>query len=300
MNRKDKINIIKEKIKLRKPKISLSSLNTYSQLLYTLFYKLYNEYTPFEFDTFDQQINVLKFLENYKPTTRKTILSALISITDKNDYYKKVMTNDISTDKGNIELNMKSEQQQKNWVLYDQIRKVYDKLKKQVNFILDNLLENEELTMKEYLIFQNLIIVSLVTGILIPPRRSMDWTEMKIKNIDKSIDNYIDNNKFIFNQYKTKKIYGKQEILIPNVLKLLLNKFEKLSPFEYLLVNNKGEKLTEITLNQYIKKIFNGKGGTSIFRHVYITRLHGIIPNIKDIAQDMGHSLSQQMQYIKK
>ena len=300
LNRIDIINIIKKKIKEKKPKISDNSIHTYSQLLYTLFYKLHSLDEPLEISIFDQQVNILKFLESYKPTTRKTILSALISITDKNDLYKKVMMNDILTDKKNIELNIKSDQQNKNWISYEEIIKVFNKLKKKVYFILDNLYDNEELTLKEYLIFQDLIIVSLVTGIYLPPRRSLDFTEMKIKNIDKLKDNYIDNNKFIFNQYKTKKFYGKQEILIPEELNQLLNTFENLSPFEYLLVNNNGKKLNEITLNQYIKKIFNGKGGTSIFRNIYITKLYENIPNLKQISEDMGHDINTQLKYIKK
>ena len=300
LNRIDIINIIKKKIKEKKPKISDNSIHTYSQLLYTLFYKLHSLDEPLEISIFDQQVNILKFLESYKPTTRKTILSALISITDKNDLYKKVMMNDILTDKKNIELNIKSDQQNKNWISYEEIIKLFNKLKKKVYFILDNLYDNEELTLKEYLIFQDLIIVSLVTGIYLPPRRSLDFTEMKIKNIDKLKDNYIDNNKFIFNQYKTKKFYGKQEILIPEELNQLLNTFENLSPFEYLLVNNNGKKLNEITLNQYIKKIFNGKGGTSIFRNIYITKLYENIPNLKQISEDMGHDINTQLKYIKK
>ena len=31
-----------------------------------------------------------------------------------------------------------------------------------------------------------------MSGIYIPPRRSLDWTEFKIKNIDKAEDNYLD------------------------------------------------------------------------------------------------------------
>ena len=40
----------------------------------------------------------------------------------------------------------------------------------------------------------------------------------KIKNIDKSKDNYMNKNKLVFNSYKTAKTYGQQELEIPEAL----------------------------------------------------------------------------------
>jgi len=59
-------------------------------------------------------------------------------------------------------------------------------------------------SVNELLSIQNYIILVLVSHIYFPIRRSEDWTEMKIRgDIDRSIHNEIDGNKFIFNKFKT-------------------------------------------------------------------------------------------------
>ena len=42
---------------------------------------------------------------------------------------------------------------------------------------------------------QGYIIMSLLGGIFIPPRRRKDYVDFVIKDIDKSKDNYLDKNK---------------------------------------------------------------------------------------------------------
>jgi integrase len=298
MIKKDIKNKIKLIIKNKKPKLSDQSLNTYAQLLYTLFYKLNSLDEPFNIDDFENQNAIIKILSDYEPKTRKTILSALISITDKNNLYKQLMLKDIEVVKDKIETNEKSEAQIKNWISTDEINKIYKKLLLKNNYIL-NSDNNDKLTIKEFQSFQDLIIVSLVSGIFIPPRRAQDYTEFKIKNINKKEDNYLDNDTLIFNKYKTKKFYGESHIKIDSDLYNLLKKYISLNPYDYLLVNNKGNKLSEITLNQKIKNIF-GRGGINIFRHEYITELYRKVPDLKKIAEQMGHNINQQMLYIKK
>ena len=43
-----------------------------------------------------------------------------------------------------------------------------------------------------------------MSGQFIPPRKSLDWTEFKIKNVDKAEDNYLDKNELflIFDQFQ--------------------------------------------------------------------------------------------------
>jgi integrase len=289
---------IENKIRILKPKLSDQSLKTYAQILFTLFYDLHSIDEPFDESIFEQQLNIVKYLEKYPSKTRKTYLSALIAISSKNDIYKKLMIKDIESINDIINKNEKSDQQIKTWVNIDEIKKVYNKLNNKVKFIFENI--DDKLTIKEFQIFQDLIIISLVTGIFIPPRRSLDYTEFKIKNIDDKIDNYLLNDTLIFNRYKTKKYYGEQQIKIKDDLLNLLKLYISINPYEYLLVNNKGDKLSEITLNQKLKKLFNGKSGINIFRHVYISNLYKNTPNIKEIANQMGHNLDTAIQYIKK
>jgi hypothetical protein len=71
-----------------------------------------------------------------------------------------------------------------------------------------------------------------MSGVFIPPRRSLDYCEFKIKNIDREKDNYLDKNKLIFNRYKTAKTYGQQSVDIPVQLRNILTKWSKLNPNE--------------------------------------------------------------------
>jgi integrase len=129
---------------------------------------------------------------------------------------------------------------------------------------------------------------------------------MKIKNYDKNKDNYILKNKFIFNKYKTSKFYGKQEIIINDELFKLLKKYIKLNPYnsDYLFNNLKGEKLSNITMNQKFNKIFdNKKISINAIRHSYLSKIYKDIPkleNMKNTANNMGHSIEQALLYIQK
>ena len=56
-------------------------------------------------------------------------------------------------------------------------------------------------------------ILGLMSGITgIPPRHSEDWGLMMVMNFDRNTDNYYEKDKFIFNKYKTSKVYGKVEV----------------------------------------------------------------------------------------
>lgn len=299
MIKKDIKEVIKVLIKKNNPKLSPQSLNTYAQVLFRLYYNIHDNNEPFEFSFFEQQSNVLKELENYNPRVRKTYLSALISASPQhNDLYKKLMKLDIEEYDKQVETGEKTHSEEYNWLTSDYIEKKYNELIERYAYLLNK----KKITMKYLQLLQDLIIVALCTGIYpeLPPRRALDWTEFKILNIDDKKDNYIIDDTLKFNRFKTKKFYGESSIKIGDELKLLLNKFISLNPYEYLLVNSKGEKLNEITLNQKIKKIFDGKGGINIFRKVYITNLYSNLPNLKEIAGKMGHSVDQQMLYIKK
>ena len=161
----------------------------------------------------------------------------------------------------------------------------------------------EKLSSKDYQKLQDYIILCLTCGIFIPPRRSLDWTEFKINSIDRKNDNFMDKNKFIFNRYKSDKFYSTQEIEIPKELKNILNKFLKHNNYDYLLVDKNGQKLSSVKLSQKLNNIFDSKISTSMLRHIYLSNKLEAIPKLnelKELANDMGHSVSQQLLYIKK
>lgn len=114
------------------------------------------------------------------------------------------------------------------------------------------------MTSGQFQTLQNFIILSLLSGQEgFPPRRALDYTEMKIRNYDKNVDNVYNGKEFIFNNYKTVKKYHTQEFIVPKMLSLTLKKWVKVNPYDYMLVDRKGAKLTPVTLNQRINKIFD-------------------------------------------
>jgi hypothetical protein len=67
---------------------------------------------------------------------------------------------------------------------------------------------NKKASINEKTIVEFFIIalMSVVAGI--PSRRSLDYANMKIHNYDKDKNNYYENGKFVFDEYKTFKQYG--------------------------------------------------------------------------------------------
>ena len=145
----------------------------------------------------------------------------------------------------------------------------------------------------------------LLGGVYIPPRRSKDYVDFKIKNIDKTKDNYLEKNKLVFNSYKTAKTYGQQVVDIPVQLKNILTKWIKINPTDYLLFDSNMNKLSSVKLNQRLNKIFGEKKvGVNQLRHTYLTDkyLHTIAQKdeIKETMGEMGSSSNMLDTYVKK
>ena len=166
--------------------------------------------------------------------------------------------------------------------------------------------KDEELNNYEYQLYQNVIILSLMSGIYISPRR-LEYIDMKVKNYNKSTDNFKNGDELIFNKYKTSKFLGTQTVKLPKELNLLLNKFIKYNNIhydtDYLLIDNNHNKLSNVQLNQRINKIFGKNVGVNGFRHTFITEKNKDIPDLSGLLKDaneMGHSLEKHLEYIKK
>ena len=241
-------------------------------------------------------------LKDVEFNKRKSILSALVVIcpTDKNQTYKDLMIKDATKyDDEQLE-NKKTPSQEENWINQDEVKNIYEMYLSNANKLFKL---KKDLTMPQIQTLQNFIIICLTAGIFIPPRRSLDWTLMKWKNYNLNNDNYYNKKIFVFNQYKTAKFYHKQDIEVPNELRLILNKWTKIIDSEYLLFDSNNNPLTPVKLNQRLNKIFNGKISVNILRHSYITEKYTSTPmtlkDIKENADAMGHSLNQSLEYIK-
>ena len=150
----------------------------------------------------------------------------------------------------------------------------------------------------------NYMLLACLGGISgIAPRRSQDFTEMKLKNYSKT-DNYYKAGKFYFNIYKTSQHYGEQVIDVkekaPEFYKLL-QKWVKLNPTDYLLFSSNQVKFTSPQVTKAFDGMFGKKASTNILRHSYLTGKYGELQNemINDSVM-MSHSPATQSLYIKK
>ena len=289
---------IKQELQTLRPNLSQGSLKTYTSILKNLHKKVF-ENKEIEKSDFDEFRRILDYLKDVPVNKRKTILSALVVLTEK-DEYRNVMNEDVNAYNEEIQKQEKSETQQNNWITTDEIKAVFDVVENDAKILF----KKTNKTDADMVQIQNYIILSLLGGVFIPPRRSLDYCAMKIKNINRDEDNYIDKNKFVFNQYKTAKTYGKQELAIPQQLKNILNRWIAINDGDYLLRDKNNNPMNSVKLNQYMNRIFGGKKiAINAMRHTYLTdKYKETSENSKKLASDMtdmASSISMSDTYIK-
>ena len=129
------------------------------------------------------------------------------------------------------------------WVSGSEVKEIWDDLKRNAELLY----KKKKLTPSDLQEIQSYVIISLLGGIFIPPKRSKDYVDMVINDIDKNIEK----NKMFFNSYKTAKTYGCQIIDIPRALQTVLKKWVHINPTRTLLFDaNMNPNLTlTLTLN---------------------------------------------------
>jgi len=290
---------IKDYISAKRPSLSKSSLTTYSSILNNLYIRVFGD-DKIDLTKFDNTEPVLKFLKDVPPNKRKTILSSLVIITDKKPY-RDLMAEDVRDYNKDISKQVKTPSQEASWVETNEIKQVYDDLKQNADLIM----KKKNITPSDLQQIQNYIILCVLGSVFIKPRRSKDFVDFKIKNVDTAVDNYMDKNKFFFNSYKTAKTYGKQDVDIPVQLKNIIKKWSSINPTDYLLFDANMNKLSSVKLNQRLNRIFDGKKvGVNQLRHTYLTDKFGDTINKKqevaNTMEDMGSSSSMLDTYVKK
>ena len=284
---------LKSVLKDLRPELSASSITTYSSILRSIHKKVFGADTALSMKNFENAREILKYLEDMPSNKRKTILSALVVLTNDSTYRREMMS-DIQEYNKTIAKQEKSKTQKENWLETDvldtklqQLKRNADLLYKKKNISPDNLQE-----------IQNYIILLLFSGEYIAPRRSKDYTDFRISDIDKAKDNYLEGNHLVFNSYKTAKTYGTQKVKIPIKLKNILRKWFKINPTKYLLFDKNLQPLTSVKLNQRLNKMFDGKKiSVNALRHTYLTDKYG---DIGSDLEDMGSSINMATTYIKK
>lgn len=295
-------------------------------------------------ETFDGD---LKWLKNYdkvkeilakeKPNTRKTRQASIVVALKLRDYdelvkkYADDMHNSIMEYKDFIDKNEKTEYQKENWASLEDLKKVWNVLKREV--YADNLHKtNKKIADRgEKEVLQKWMVASLY--ILTKPRRNRDYANMDViseteyKDLSenkRNTNNYLvlKSNKdmyFSMGDYKTNNYAenGKMRnrgidiISIPVRLKQVLRMWRKYNPEQApLIVNNRKARMSANSLTKYLMKIFSKTGkkkiSSTLLRHIFITEN----PKLKEfrekkkeaekIADDMGHSLDEQQNYNKE
>lgn len=292
------MNISDELIKLR-PELSAGSLKTYTSILRSIHNKVFQG--EIVKDNFDKVDTILDYYKDLEPNKRKTILSALFVLTGKTQY-RTNMINDIQIYNAEMKSHNKSDAEKENWVSQEEIQNIFNKLKANAT----RLYKNKDLSMGDLQDIQDFIIICLLGGIFIPPRRSLDYVNFKIKNINVDNDNYLVKNEMIFNSYKTSKFYEQQRVEIPKPLKTILTKWIKNNKTDYLLFDSNGNQMTSVKMTQHLNKIFGGKKtSVNILRHTFLTsKFSGHLDNkkeLEEVAIEMGTSVSTiEDIYIKK
>ena len=289
---------LKQFINSKRPALASSSVITYASILRSLYYKVFHS-KDIDYAKFDESNTILEYLKDVTPNKRKTILSALFIITN-NQKYKDQMMEDVRIYNKQVTTQEKTATQKLNSISTDEIEKIYKSLAKQASLLY----KKEQLTNTDLQAIQNYIMIALLGGIFIPPRRSKDYVDFKIKNIDPKL-NYIDKKTMLFHSYKTAKFHGQQIIEIPPPLLKILKKWISVNPSDYLLMDTNMNPLTAVKITQRLNKIFCGKHiAINSLRHCYLTDKYSDTIKVNDaLANDlakMGSSMAQSKIYIQK
>lgn len=285
--------------------LSDGSLKTYNSLLKSIYKNCWpTSIKEPDIKNFNKVKDVMRFLDDKSPASRKTYLSSLVCLTD-NDEYKKMMSDDMQHYKDEMNKQEMNDKQKASDISIDEIKAVLEELRKHAELIY----KKDKLNMNDLQYIQDYILLCLVSPIYNQPRRALDYVLMKFRGeIDDKKDNFLDmkKNRLVFNVYKTAKFHNQQTLNISTLLKRILNKWLKVIPagIDYLLFNSKGEPLNAITLNQRMVKIFkNRKISVNQMRHTFLTEKYSdVMKKEKEMSNDlekMGSSMAQSKIYVK-
>lgn len=292
----------KEDLKKKREHLSDSSVKTYNSLLRSIYKNCFKDDKEGDISKFETEKEIIMAFLNSKPfNVRKTLLSALVCIAPDVKEYKTEMLTNIKEYNKEIDKQEQTESQKESNINGQQIKDILYNLKQETDFIYKKKYINDADIQR----LQDYILVCLLGGQYIVPRRALDYTEFKIRNVDKKVDNFMEKSKMYFNKYKTAKYYGLQNLEIPIQLKNIIMKYVAVIPdnIDYLLFGVNGNKLTAVSLNQKLNRIFDGKVSINALRHSYLTDKYADVmkktKKMNSELEEMGSSAAQAKTYVK-
>ena len=290
-------NKIHSALQSQRPSLSSSSLRTYTSVLYNLHSKHLNQ-DHNNMEWFSQNYKkILGYLnENIRKSTRKSVLSALYVLTNRPEYHEQ-MIEDAKDINEEYREQRKTQKQEDNWISVQQIKDKYDELLTQVQKIFQKRAIGDVSAIVDYL------LIAFLGGILMPPRRSLDYALLKWKNYSKKNDNYYSKGKLYFNKYKTSDSYGLTIVDVPKELDAILKKWLKINPSDYILISSNHKPLSSSQITRNLNKIFGKKVSVNMLRHIFLTNYYKDTPKLtemENVATKMGHNVSTALEYVKK
>lgn len=266
-------------IKLNKPDLNDKTITMYDSMLRSMCRKIgLPETIKSVTNNKEAIINYLNGLE--KPSSRKVILFGLLHFGEDTDY-REMAGNCLNEINKSYKAHKVDETKKETMMTMNELRELYKSLKENV----------EKKPTEDNCV--KLLLSILFTGVVdgLPPRRLMDYVEMKKINFNTETDNYLTDDEFVFNNYKTSGAYGKQTIKIPDEIKPLLNKVMEYGDCDYLF-NYKGEKYTIGGMSMKLKRLF----GVSVdgLRSIYISNIYKDLPDMSVLeitATNMAHHI---------
>lgn len=291
-----------------KETLTSEKLSQKSIEMYLIKLRILNNNNPFDNLAFlKQKMAIKQKLQDIKnDNTRKSYVASIVAILnrqkgkaweDLNKYYKAIFLKErsIFAEKKPSE---KSETQEKNWLTWDEVMAIFNKLKEKADEVekKPRLSNADRKTLEHYMI--------LALYVLQPPRRN-DWYYMVLGKGDDESRNYVDmkGGKYYFNNFKTAKS-GKETIDIPEeimpTLKSYISKMN-LTEGDYLLFPDDENRSNSNRMTKSLNSIMGKKVGASMLRHIYLSHKYGKV--MKDQEQDaefMAHSVAMQKDYVKE
>lgn len=302
MSAKTPIEQLKTIIRENRPNLSANSVTTYASLLKSIYLTNNREVDDkMTLRWFQDPDNIIDAIKDKTANTRKSAVSALTVLLKPENVDSRItqmMIDDSEAVKKQYDSNEMTQKQKDNWISFDKVREVESRLYESVKSWLNQKLP---LSDEQLRILTDWLLVAISSGVYFPPRRS-ESIFIKLKDIDPDTDNYIDFKKsaFILNQYKTAKLYGREEIHFEKPFATLLKKFVDLVPNQTYLFENKGKPFTASYVTFRLNNIFGLNVSTSMLRHIWTSDKYPDLPKLNEMrenAKAMGHSLETHMQY---
>jgi hypothetical protein len=282
---------IQEAIQKIRPQNSTSTHKQHARLVHKIYKQLWPEDTEFNPDKIIKCPTdiLLKCLPKDCSMDVKKGYASAIGIFSKREELSNIVTKANNTYRTRVNAHIPSESEKMNHIFIDELNDIHDRLK-------------EEYDTHTYDGLKNYLLFCLISGRYIPPRRLLDWIAFKIHHVDENIDNYIDyeTQEFVFNQYKTVKIYGEYRIRIPDPLYNILCQYIARTTSDYLF-GKEGKPCSNTVLSMMINKLSGHSHGHSVnqYRKCYLQKNFGNIINLQETMRQMSSSSNCINSYIK-